>query len=124
MHLYGQEVNPETYAISKVDLILKDEGARADNMQCRSTLSAGAFPDRKLDFMPSNPPYRKNWKANLQRSRDRSRAEDHRFIADCARARLLSPPGPVAASAAFSGWQLTIKSRSPQSQTCRGPAVR
>ena len=38
IHLYGQEVNPETYAISKADLILKGEGVEADNMQFGSTL--------------------------------------------------------------------------------------
>ena len=37
IHLYGQEVNPETYAISKADLILKGEGGEADNMQYGST---------------------------------------------------------------------------------------
>ena len=44
VHLYGQEVNPETYAISMADLILKGEGGEADNMQYGSTLSADAFP--------------------------------------------------------------------------------
>ena len=44
IHLYGQEVNPETYAISKADLILKGEGGEADNMQFGSTLSSDAFP--------------------------------------------------------------------------------
>ena len=38
VHLYGQEVNPETYAISKADLILKGEGVEADNMWYGSTL--------------------------------------------------------------------------------------
>ena len=56
VHLYGQEVNPETYAISKADLILKGEGVEADNIQYGSTLSADAFPAREFDFMLSNPP--------------------------------------------------------------------
>ena len=43
VHLYGQEVNPETYAISKADLILKGEGVEADNVQYGSTLPADAF---------------------------------------------------------------------------------
>ena len=55
VHLYGQEVNPETYAISKADLILKGEGVEADNVQYGSTLSADAFPAREFDFMLSNP---------------------------------------------------------------------
>ena len=48
VHLYGQEVNPETYAISKADLILKGEGGEADNMQYGSTLSADAFPAHRV----------------------------------------------------------------------------
>ena len=62
IHLYGQEVNPETYAISKADLILKGEGVEADNMQF------GSYPLRRrlpcaheFDFMLSNPPYGKSW---------------------------------------------------------------
>ena len=67
VHLYGQEVNPETYAISKADLILKGEGGEADNMQYGSTLSADAFPAHEFDFMLSNPPYGKSWKSDLER---------------------------------------------------------
>src|SRR5215217_1608892 len=50
IHLYGQEVNGETYAIAKADLLLKGEGADADNMAYGSTLSADAFPTRQFDF--------------------------------------------------------------------------
>lgn len=57
VHLYGHEVNPETFAISKADLILKGEGAEAENMKYGSTLSSDAFPSREFDFMLSNPPY-------------------------------------------------------------------
>jgi len=63
---YGQEVNPETFAISKADLILKGEGAEAENMKFGSTLSADAFPSREFDFMLSNPPYGKSWKTDLE----------------------------------------------------------
>jgi type I restriction enzyme M protein len=80
VHLYGQEVNPETYAISKADLILKGEGAEADNMQYGSTLSADAFPAREFDFMLSNPPYGKSWKADMERLGGRSDINDARFI--------------------------------------------
>ena len=48
VHLYGQEVNPETYAISKADLILKGEGVEADNVQFGSTLAADVFPAASL----------------------------------------------------------------------------
>ena len=80
VHLYGQEVNPETYAISKADLILKGEGSEADNMQYGSTLSADAFPAHEFDFMLSNPPYGKSWKADMERLGGRSGVKDHRFI--------------------------------------------
>ena len=82
VHLYGQEVNPETYAISKADLILKGEGVEADNMQFGSTLSADAFPAREFDFMLSNPPYGKSWKTDLERMGGKSGIKDLRFVVD------------------------------------------
>ena len=80
VHLYGQEVNPETYAISKADLILKGEGAEADNVQFGSTLSADAFPAREFDFMLSNPPYGKSWKTDLERMGGKASIRDLRFV--------------------------------------------
>ena len=82
VHLYGQEVNPETYAISKADLILKGEGVEADNMQFGSTLSADAFPAREFDFMLSNPPYGKSWKSDLERMGGKSDVKDPRFVVE------------------------------------------
>ena len=82
VHLYGQEVNPETYAISKADLILKGEGAEADHMQYGSTLSADAFPTHEFDFMLSNPPYGKSWKADMERLGGRSDVKDARFVTE------------------------------------------
>ena len=79
VHLYGQEVNPETYAIAKADLILKGEGMEADNMAYGSTLSADAFPAREFDFMLSNPPYGKSWKADLERLGGKKGIRDPRF---------------------------------------------
>ena len=58
-HLFGQEINAETYAICKADLLLKGEGAAADNIVGgpeHSTLAHDAFPSREFDFMLSNPP--------------------------------------------------------------------
>ena len=82
VHLYGQEVNPETYAISKADLILKGEGGEADNIQVGSTLSADAFPAREFDFMLSNPPYGKSWKTDLERMGGKSGIKDPRFVVE------------------------------------------
>ena len=75
-------MNPETYAISKADLILKGEGSEADNVQYGSTLSADAFPAREFDFMLSNPPYGKSWKSDLERMGGKSDVKDPRFVVE------------------------------------------
>ena len=80
VHLYGQEVNPETFAISKADLILKGEGLEAENMKFGSTLSGDAFPSREFDFMLSNPPYGKSWKTDLARMGGKKGMRDPRFV--------------------------------------------
>ena len=80
VHLYGQEVNPETFAISKADLILKGEGVEAENMKFGSTLSGDAFPSREFDFMLSNPPYGKSWKTDLERMGGKKDIRDPRFV--------------------------------------------
>ncbi|HMP08692.1 MAG TPA: class I SAM-dependent DNA methyltransferase, partial [Lacipirellulaceae bacterium] len=67
IHLFGQESQPETFAISKADLLLKGEGEEAENFKNGSTLSQDAFPSREFDFMLSNPPYGKSWKTDLER---------------------------------------------------------
>ena len=82
VHLYGQEINPETYAISKADLILKGEGVEADNMRYGSTLATDAFPANEFDFMLSNPPYGKSWKSELERMGGKSSIRDSRFIVE------------------------------------------
>ena len=80
VHLFGQEVNPETFAISTADLILKGEGTEADNIKFGSTLSSDAFPTREFDFMLSNPPYGKSWKTDLDRMGGKSGMRDPRFV--------------------------------------------
>jgi type I restriction enzyme M protein len=82
-HLYGQEINAETYAIAKADLLLKGEGEAADNIVGgpeHSTLSNDAFPSREFDFMLSNPPYGKSWKSDLGRMGGKDGIKDPRFI--------------------------------------------
>ena len=82
-HLYGQEINAETYAICKADLLLKGEGDAADNIiggPEHSTLSNDAFPSRTFDFMLSNPPYGKSWKSDLERMGGKGGIKDHRFL--------------------------------------------
>ena len=82
-HLYGQEINSETYAICKADLLLKGEGEAADNIVGgpeHSTLSNDAFPSREFDFMLSNPPYGKSWKSDLERMGGKKDMRDPRFV--------------------------------------------
>jgi len=82
-HLYGQEINAETYAICKADLLLKGEGDAADNIVGGpeySTLSNDAFPSREFDFMLANPPYGKSWKSDLERMGGKKEMRDPRFL--------------------------------------------
>ena len=83
VHLFGQEINAETYAICKADLLLKGEGEAADNIVGgpeHSTLSNDAFPGRTFDFMLSNPPYGKSWKSDLERMGGKTGIKDPRFV--------------------------------------------
>jgi type I restriction enzyme M protein len=85
IHLYGQEINSETYAICKADLLLKGEGEAADNIVGgpeHSTLANDAFPSREFDFMLSNPPYGKSWKSDLGRMGGKGGMKDRRFLVE------------------------------------------
>lgn len=60
VEMFGQEVNPETFAVAKSDLLIK--GENADNIKYGSTLSHDQLFGEKFDYMLSNPPYGKEWK--------------------------------------------------------------
>jgi type I restriction enzyme M protein len=63
IHLFGQEVNPETWAVSKSDLFIKEPTGRdADNIAFGSTLSNDRHAGRPFDYLIANPPYGKDWK--------------------------------------------------------------
>jgi len=63
IHLFGQEVNPETWAVSKSDLFMKDPTGRdADNIAFGSTLSNDRHASMSFDYLIANPPYGKDWK--------------------------------------------------------------
>ncbi len=82
-HLYGQEINPETYAIAKADMLLKGEGTAAENIiggPEYSTLTNDAFFNKEFDFMLSNPPYGKSWKSDLEKMGGKGSVKDPRFI--------------------------------------------
>jgi type I restriction enzyme M protein len=75
IHLFGQEVNPETWAVSKSDLFMKDPTGRdADNIAYGSVLSNDKHAGRGFDYLIANPPYGKDWK----RDEDAVRAEHER----------------------------------------------
>ncbi len=80
IHLFGQEVNAETFAITKADLLLKGEGEEAENFTHASTLSQDGFRSHRFDFMLSNPPYGKSWKTDLDRMGGKDSLKDPRFI--------------------------------------------
>jgi type I restriction enzyme M protein len=65
IHLFGQEVNPETWAVSKSDFFMKDPTGRdADNIAFGSTLSNDRHANRHFDYLIANPPYGKDWKGD------------------------------------------------------------
>ena len=80
--LYGQEINPETYAICKADMLIKGEGENADHIVGGaewSTLAHDAFPGQEFDFMVANPPYGKSWKKDLDAMGGKDGMRDPRF---------------------------------------------
>src|SRR5262249_43094971 len=71
IHLFGQEVNPETWAVSKSDFFMKDPTGRdADNIAFGSTLSNDRHANRHFDYLIANPPYGKDWKREIQARTD------------------------------------------------------
>ena len=81
IHLFGQEINPETYAIAKADLLLKGDGEQASHISYGSTLSLDANSSRTFDFMLSNPPYGKDWKTDAEKMGGKKEILDTRFNA-------------------------------------------
>lgn len=81
IHLFGQEVQPETYAICKADMLLKGEGDQADHIAYGSTLSADGHATRQFDFMLANPPYGKSWKTDAEKMGGKKDILDSRFNA-------------------------------------------
>lgn len=79
IHLFGQEVNPETYAICKADMLLKGDGDQAEHISYGSTLSVDDNPTRQFDFMLSNPPYGKSWKTDAEKMGGKKEILDTRF---------------------------------------------
>ncbi|MFZ2284513.1 MAG: class I SAM-dependent DNA methyltransferase [Lutibacter sp.] len=78
VYLYGKEINDETYAICKSDMMIK--GNNPENIRLGSTLSTDEFAGKTFDFMLSNPPYGKSWGSELKYIKDGKDIIDLRFI--------------------------------------------
>lgn len=75
---YGQELNPETYAIAKADMLIK--GGDADNFRQGDTLDDDKFKGYKFDYIISNPPFGIDWKKQKKAVEDEvSKGEAGRF---------------------------------------------
>jgi type I restriction enzyme M protein len=81
IHLFGQEVNPETFAICKSDLFMKSlDGRDAENILFGSTLSNDRHAERHFDYLIANPPYGKDWKRDEEDVKaEHTRGEAGRF---------------------------------------------
>ncbi|MCX6170169.1 MAG: class I SAM-dependent DNA methyltransferase [Ignavibacteriales bacterium] len=77
INLYGKEVNGETYAICKSDMMIK--GKDPAHIKFGSTLATDDFSSLRFDFMLSNPPYGKSWKADQKNIIDEGEVIDPRF---------------------------------------------
>lgn len=77
VYLYGKEINDETYAICKSDMMIK--GNNPENIRVGSTLSTDEFVGQPFDFMLSNPPYGKSWASEQKFIKDGKDVIDPRF---------------------------------------------
>ncbi len=77
VYLFGKEVNDETYAICKSDMMIK--GKDPEHIKVGSTLSTDEFAGTKFDFMLSNPPYGKSWASEQKYIKDGKDIIDSRF---------------------------------------------
>ncbi|MBV6627301.1 MAG: SAM-dependent DNA methyltransferase [Rivularia sp. (in: Bacteria)] len=77
VYLYGKEVNGETYAICKSDMMIK--GNNPENIKFGSTLATDEFSGMRFDFMLSNPPYGKSYKSDQKFILDKKEVLDPRF---------------------------------------------
>lgn len=82
VYLYGKEINDETYAICKSDMMIK--GNNPENIRVGSTLSTDEFSAHRFDFMLSNPPYGKSWTSEVKYIKDGKDVIDPRFQVELA----------------------------------------
>lgn len=77
VYLFGKEINDETYAICKSDMMIK--GNNPENIRVGSTLSTDEFAGSTFDYMLSNPPYGKSWDSEKKYIKDGKDIIDPRF---------------------------------------------
>ncbi|MDA3916547.1 MAG: class I SAM-dependent DNA methyltransferase [Deltaproteobacteria bacterium] len=77
IYLYGKEINDETYAICKSDMMIKNNNPK--NIRVGSTLATDEFAGDRFDFMLSNPPYGKSWASDQKFIKDNGNVIDPRF---------------------------------------------
>lgn len=77
VYLYGKEINDETYAICKSDMMIK--GNNPENIRNGSTLSTDEFAGERFDIMLSNPPYGKSWSSEVKNIKNGKEIIDSRF---------------------------------------------
>ena len=114
-YLYGKEVNPETYAICKSDMLIK--GNDPENIKFGSTLAADEFSSLRSDFMLSNPPYGKSWKTDqgqiLEKKAPRPKSSTpvskSNFPTLPARSRPSPLPPPSMTASSSSSWRWSAK---------------
>lgn len=80
VRLWGQEINPETYAIAKADMLIQGKGKDSENIIYGSTLSSDGHYNMTFDFMLSNPPYGKTWKNDEDKLGGKGDILDPRFV--------------------------------------------
>lgn len=72
--VFGQELNPETYAIAKADMLIR--GGDSNNMKQGNTLSDDKFKDFQFDYIISNPPFGIEWKVEKKAVEDEAKQGD------------------------------------------------
>lgn len=82
VYLFGKEINDETYAICKSDMMIK--GNNPENIKVGSTLSTDEFAGKTFDFMLSNPPYGKSWNSEVKYIKEGKEVIDPRFKVELA----------------------------------------
>ena len=71
LKVFGQEINPESYAICKSDMLIK--GQNPGNIKFGNTFTTMAWRMKKFDYMLSNPPFGVDWKKAEKNHQNRVR---------------------------------------------------